>query len=51
MGEGVADIPACIEALKTINYQGVIGIEHEPEDRDPTPEVLASKARLEAWLS
>ncbi len=49
-GTGIADIQACARALQEIGYQGVIGIEHEPETHDPTEDVIASKRLLETWL-
>jgi L-ribulose-5-phosphate 3-epimerase len=50
-GDGIVDIRACAQAIKEIGYDGVIGIEHEPEDHDPTEDILESKRLLEGWLS
>jgi L-ribulose-5-phosphate 3-epimerase len=46
-GDGVAEIEACVQVLKEIGYTGVIGIEHEPEDHNPTADILYSKQWLE----
>lgn len=42
LGEGVVGIDRCLHALSKIDYSAVIGIEHEPEDRDPMPEIEQS---------
>lgn len=49
-GEGVVPVQACVEALKQANYPGPIGIEHEPEHFDPTPDIIASREMLAEWL-
>ena len=49
-GLGVAGIEACVRALREIGYDGPLGVEHEPDDRDPAPEVVDSKRLLEGWL-
>lgn len=49
-GRGVVPIRACVETLKRIGYQGAISIEHEPEDRDPRPEIAESLALLKEWM-
>jgi sugar phosphate isomerase/epimerase len=49
-GQGVVNIQACVQALKDIGYKGVIGIEHEPEHFDPTPDVIESRRMIEAWM-
>jgi L-ribulose-5-phosphate 3-epimerase len=49
-GQGVVNIQACVAALKEMGYQGVLGIEHEPEHFDPTQDILESKRLLEQWL-
>jgi sugar phosphate isomerase/epimerase len=46
LGDGIVDIADCVAALRDIDYRGVISIEHEPEDHDPYPEVVESRARL-----
>lgn len=45
-GQGVAKINECVTALKAMNYQGTLGIEHEPEHFNPTQDVLDSQQ----WL-
>lgn len=50
-GQGVAEIAACVEALREVGYGGVIGIEHEPEHHDPTEDVWVSKALLKEWMT
>jgi sugar phosphate isomerase/epimerase len=37
-GEGRARIPECVDALVRVGYSGLLSIEHEPYDRDPTDE-------------
>lgn len=46
LGDGIVDIADCVEALKEIDYRGVISIEHEPEHYDPYEEVVLSRSRL-----
>jgi sugar phosphate isomerase/epimerase len=47
---GVVDIEGCVRALQRLGYGGAISVEHEPEDRNPGPECVASRALLEGWL-
>lgn len=49
-GEGVVPVRECVDFCRANGYSGWYSIEHEPEDRDPTDEVLRSKILLEAWL-
>jgi L-ribulose-5-phosphate 3-epimerase len=49
-GEGIVDIQACAKTILEIGYAGPIGIEHEPENHDPTQDVLESTKMLETWL-
>jgi L-ribulose-5-phosphate 3-epimerase len=49
-GEGIVDIEACVRALQRLGYDGALTVEHEPEDHDPSAEIVALRARLEAWL-
>jgi len=51
LGDGVVGIRQCVAALKEIGYKGGISIEHEPEDRNPLPDVKLSLARLNQWLA
>ena len=50
LGDGVVNIPACVEVLQQVGYTGPIAIEHEPEEYDPNPEVEASLKLLRSWL-
>ena len=50
-GDGVVDIEACVRALLALGYSGAFSIEHEPEDHDPSEEILAMRAQLEGWLA
>lgn len=50
LGDGIVDIPAVINTLDKIKYDGYISIEHEPEYHDPMEEVKKSRARLNQWL-
>ena len=50
LGDGVVDVRDCVEVLVTTGYEGPACIEHEPEDRDPDPEIVESRERLAGWL-
>lgn len=50
-GRGVVPIQACVETLRRGGYKGALSIEHEPEDKDPTDDVIESYALLKQWLS
>jgi L-ribulose-5-phosphate 3-epimerase len=50
-GQGCVDIEACVKALKKIGYQGAYTVEHEPDDRDPTPEIRENVRMLRGWLA
>jgi sugar phosphate isomerase/epimerase len=50
-GEGVVDIEACVTELRRSAYDGALTIEHEPEDHDPSEEIVQLRSRLEAWLA
>jgi sugar phosphate isomerase/epimerase len=50
-GEGIVDIEACVRALQRLGYEGALTVEHEPEDHDPSDEIVALRARLEGWLA
>jgi sugar phosphate isomerase/epimerase len=45
-GAGCVDIPACVDALHEIGYEGTVSIEHEPWDHDPTEECVEMLATL-----
>ena len=50
-GEGVARIAECVDELLDSGYLGALTIEHEPYDRDPTPEVIRMRGLIEAQLA
>jgi L-ribulose-5-phosphate 3-epimerase len=50
-GDGIVDIEGCVRALQRIGYDGTIVVEHEPETFDPSDDVRAMRAQLEAWLA
>lgn len=50
-GEGIVDVRASVEACLRIGYRGVFTIEHEPEDHDPTAEILELREQLREWLA
>jgi L-ribulose-5-phosphate 3-epimerase len=50
-GDGIVPIEGCVRALERMGYRGAISIEHEPEDYDPTPEIVANAAMLRGWLA
>ena len=50
-GEGIVDVRACVDALHRIGYSGALTLEHEPEDHDPSAELVAMRRRLEEWLA
>ncbi|MCJ8009929.1 sugar phosphate isomerase/epimerase family protein [Lederbergia wuyishanensis] len=49
LGDGIVDIKGVLEALKDINYQGKITVEHEPHNFDPTNELMESLTRIKSW--
>lgn len=50
LGQGIVPIAGCVRVLQEIGYAGPLSIEHEPEDRDPTAECVASLEKLRGWL-
>jgi len=50
LGEGVVAVEKVVRFLVESGWEGTIGIEHEPYDRDPMPEVKRSLERLKQWL-
>lgn len=46
LGEGVANVVGCLQALKAIKYQGAYSWEDEPEDRNP----FESAKRNREWI-
>ena len=49
-GEGVVPVEQCVAELVESGYGGVITVEHEPEDYDPSEECRQALAKLHAWL-
>lgn len=50
LGNGVVDIEGCVQVLKEIGYTGIISIEHESEEGDPTAECAQAKRWVEELL-
>ena len=50
-GEGIVPIEECVRVLRRRGYEGAIAVEHEPETFDPSDDVRAMRAELEAWLA
>jgi L-ribulose-5-phosphate 3-epimerase len=46
LGEGAADVPGCLAALREVKYAGWYSWEDEPEDRNP----LDSAVRNREWI-
>jgi L-ribulose-5-phosphate 3-epimerase len=51
LGTGVTDIPACVRALKDINYTGVLSWEDEPEDRNPMEIALEMRLYIQSLIA
>jgi sugar phosphate isomerase/epimerase len=49
-GEGVVPVEECVRVLRRLGFEGAIAVEHEPETFDPSEDVRAMRAELEAWL-
>ncbi len=50
LGDGIVPVRAAILAAVRAGFTGPIGLEHEPEDHDPEPEVKTSLERISRWL-
>lgn len=50
LGAGCVPIENCLRVLTGLGYEGAISIEHEPEDRDPGPEIVQSRETVERFL-
>ncbi|GGK35658.1 hypothetical protein GCM10008955_31960 [Deinococcus malanensis] len=50
-GQGVVPLRRVVGSLNDMNYQGLISVEHEPEQFDPTEDIKESRRQLESWLS
>lgn len=46
LGEGIANVAGCLDALKTVKYEGAHSWEDEPEDRNP----FDSAKRNRDWI-
>jgi L-ribulose-5-phosphate 3-epimerase len=51
LGEGIARSKAVLQRAIALGFTGPIGIEHEPETHDPTPELRTSLQRVREWLN
>ncbi|HEY7117359.1 MAG TPA: sugar phosphate isomerase/epimerase family protein [Tepidisphaeraceae bacterium] len=51
LGDGIVPCEAIVRYLAKAGWQGDIAIEHEPFDRDPMPEIIASHQRVKQWLN
>lgn len=49
-GRGCVPIEECVRVLAEIDYTGDIGIEHEPDDFDPTADCIENLRLLRGWL-
>ncbi len=50
-GQGIVALRPCVEALRRNGYTGMISVEHEPENFDPSEDVRANCEMLGAWLA
>ena len=50
-GRGCVPIEACVRVLKDRGYSGYYGVEHEPEEYDPTEDCKANLKMLQEWLA
>ncbi|MBN1219432.1 MAG: sugar phosphate isomerase/epimerase [Anaerolineae bacterium] len=50
-GQGCVPIETCVNALKEMGYRGYYGVEHEPEEYDPTEDCIANWKMLREWLA
>lgn len=50
-GDGIVDVEACVATLRRSDYTGAYTVEHEPENRDPSAEIVAMREQLEGWLA
>ena len=49
-GQGIVPLKEVYQILVSTGYTGAVSIEHEPEDRDPMPEIIESLATLKSWM-
>ncbi len=50
-GEGCVPVENCVRALKQLGYTGPISVEHEPDQFDPTDDLIANLQLLKEWMS
>ncbi len=49
-GSGIVPLERCVRVLQEVGYSGVISIEHETAQYDPSEDVRASLEMLKGWL-
>lgn len=49
-GRGCVPVEECVRVLGEIGYHGDIGVEHEPDDYDPTADCIENLRMLRGWL-
>ena len=49
IGDGIVPLPAIVAVLRTREFRGPIGIEHEPELHDPREETRAGREQVVCW--
>lgn len=49
LGDGLLDTATLLAALRQRDFRGPLGIEHEPEQHDPSGDVRESRERAERW--
>lgn len=50
LGDGLLDVAAVLAALREVGYDGYLSVEHEPDDYDPTAEIVRSRELVERLL-
>ena len=50
-GDGIANISGCLGALADIEYDGAVGVEHEPDGWDPTDDLRFAHQMLSDWVA
>lgn len=49
LGDGVVPVRAVVRELRERGFRGPMGIEHEPEEFDPSNEIREGRERAEQW--
>ena len=49
LGDGIVGIPRVVAWLREQNFRGPIGVEHEPEEFDPSDDCRESLALVQKW--